>query len=116
MTSALGWPFDGPKKNPPVVGRKVPLLRTLLRTILRALLKCGDRATDRWKGECVEAETLRAPAWATPAWPNVWLDATLSATPRDIVKTTHTLYVMTRPPIRNIPTHTRPGFSRPPIH
>src|SRR6266566_6805782 len=99
-TSALGWSYGPQKKSP---GKKAPLLRP----------RWCDRANDRWKVECVEAET---PLWAAVDPPDAWLEATVRATPRHIRKAAYILYIMARPLIRNIRTHTRPGLSRAPRH
>src|SRR6266404_8471372 len=78
--SALGWSYGPQKKSP---GKKAPLLRP----------RWCDRANDRWKVECVEAET---PAWPAFGPPNAWSEARASAMPRDIRKAAYTLYIMAR--------------------
>src|SRR6476660_2796762 len=83
--SPLNWSSNGPpqKKSP---GKKSPRRRP----------RWWNRANDRWKLECGEAET---PPLGPP---KAWSEARASAMPRDIRKAAHSLYIMARLLIRNI--------------
>ena len=84
VTSSIGSPSDGPSKNPPSAGQKVPPL---------FLRRCrSDCATRGWEIDGVEAT---APLCAAPDLANVSFAASMSATAlRGTMSAPYILYVM----------------------